>query len=50
MTSDGERHGGLASEDFDAPQLRWLAGKTKHSPLAQQPLIFVAIYDDGTRT
>src|SRR6516162_10019400 len=36
--------------DFDAPQLRGLARKTKDGPQARRLLALAAIYDGGTRT
>ena len=36
--------------DFDAPQLRSLAKKTKDGPQARRLLALAAIYDDASRT
>ena len=36
--------------DFDAPQLRSLARKTKNGPQARRLLALAAIYDGATRT
>ena len=37
-------------QDFDAPQLRGLARKTKDGPQARRLLALAAIYDGATRT
>src|SRR5262249_10220163 len=37
-------------QDFDAPQLRGLAKKTKDGPQARRLLALAAIYDGATRT
>src|SRR6516164_5734454 len=37
-------------QDFDAPQVRGLARKTKDGPQARQLLALAAIYDGATRT
>src|SRR5262249_61326088 len=37
-------------QDFDAPQVRGLAGKTKDGPQARRLLALAAIYDVATRT
>ena len=36
--------------DFDAPQLRGLAKKTKDGPQARRLLALAAVYDGATRT
>ena len=37
-------------QDFDAPQLRGLAKRTKDGPQARRLLALAAIYDGATRT
>src|SRR2546429_9727312 len=37
-------------QDFDAPQVRGLARKTKDGPQARRLLALAAVYDEATRT